>query len=224
MNFSGFQKSDLLNFPGKVASTVFTYGCNFRCPYCHNFGFVVGGQQESYPDVLILNYLEKRKGMLEAVAISGGEPTLYDKELPIFMRKVKDLGLLVKMDTNGSRPEVLKAMLDDHLLDYVAMDIKTSLEKYPMLGYSETENIEKSIEILKGSGIDFEFRTTCPKSIVSEEDFIAINKLVGPFKWYLQIFNPRYTLDEDFHEESPYSEAELMEIIKKHSLNVAGIR
>ncbi|MCR5731775.1 MAG: anaerobic ribonucleoside-triphosphate reductase activating protein [Sphaerochaetaceae bacterium] len=224
MNFSGFQKSDLLNFPGKVASTVFTYGCNFRCPYCHNYGFVVGGQQESYPEVLILNYLEKRKDMLEAVAISGGEPTLYDKELPPFMRKVKEMGLLVKMDTNGSRPEVLKAMLDEKLLDYVAMDIKTSLDKYSMFGYSEVENIEKSIEILKNSGIDFEFRTTCPKSIVSEDDLVEINKLVGSSKWYLQMFNPRYTLDEAFHEESSYSEEELQELIKKHSLNVTGIR
>ena len=223
MNFSGFLKTDLLNYPGKVASTVFTYGCNFRCPYCHNYEFVVGGQKESYSEESVLQYLEKRRVMLEGVAVSGGEPTLH-AELPDFMRRVKELGLMVKLDTNGSRPEVLEALLSERLLDYVAMDIKTSLEKYPMLGYSDTANIERSIEILKNSGIDFEFRTTCPKSIVSEEVFPAIQKLVGTSKWVLQIFNPRYTLEESYHNEEGYTREELEAIVEKYGLNVTEIR
>jgi len=223
MIFSGFLKTDLLNYPGKVASTVFTYGCNFRCPYCHNYEFVVGGQKESYSEESVLQYLEKRRVMLEGVAVSGGEPTLH-AELPDFMRRVKELGLMVKLDTNGSRPEVLEALLSERLLDYVAMDIKTSLEKYPLLGYSDTANIERSIEILKNSGIDFEFRTTCPKSIVSEEDFPAIQKLVGTSKWVLQIFNPRYTLEESYHNEEGYTREELEAIVEKYGLNVTEIR
>lgn len=223
MIFSGFQKTDLLNYPGKVASTVFTYGCNFRCPYCHNYEFVIGGQKESYPEETVLAYLEKRKSMLEGLAISGGEPTLH-RELPAFMKKVKALGLMIKLDTNGSTPEVLEAMLEDNLLDYVAMDIKTALEKYSLVGYTDTSTVLRSMDILRNSGIDFEFRTTCPKSIVAEEDFSSIQKLVGSSKWNLQIFNPRYTLEESYHNEEGYSREELEAIVKKYDLKVTEIR
>lgn len=218
MTFSGFEKTDLINYPGLVASTVFTCGCNFRCPYCHNPEFVIQGSDEtyfgeSYTEEEILSYLERRRSLLDGLVISGGEPTLH-KDLGPFMRKVKDMGFKVKLDTNGSRPEVLKDLIEQNLLDYVAMDIKAPLDKYHILGFNDTEAIRKSMEILKGS-VDHEFRTTCPKSILDKEDFAKMAALIGAEdKWYLQPFNPKKTLDPSYGDESSYSSEELEAIIK----------
>jgi len=217
MTFSGFEKSDLINYPGLVASTVFTCGCNFRCPYCHNPEFVIQGSDETYfgefyTEEEILTYLDKRRSFLDGLVISGGEPTLH-KDLAPFMRKVKDMGFKIKLDTNGSRPEVLKDLISQNLLDYVAMDIKAPLEKYHILGFDDTEAIRKSIEILHSS-VDHEFRTTCPKSILEVSDFSKMAALIGPEdKWYLQPFNPKKTLDPSYGEESSYSSEELQSII-----------
>ena len=168
MIFSGFFKSDLVNYPGYVASTVFTCGCNFRCPYCHNPEFVVLGSDETYfgetyTEEEILEHFRKRRGFLDALVVSGGEPTLH-KELSSFLRKVKDQGLLIKLDTNGSRPDVLASLIDEKLVDYVAMDLKAPLEKYPQLGFNSPQIIEESMKLLRESGIGHEFRTTCLKS------------------------------------------------------------
>lgn len=232
MTFSGFEKTDLINYPGLVASTVFTCGCNFRCPYCHNPEFVIQGSDEtyfgeSYTEEEILTYLTKRRSLLDGLVISGGEPTLH-KDLPSFMRKVKDLGFKIKLDTNGSRPEVLKDLISRNLVDYVAMDIKAPLEKYHLLGFDDTSAISMSIEVLEGlerlesperlesleGPVDHEFRTTCPKSILEVSDFAKMAALIGKgSKWYLQPFNPKKTLDPSYCEESSYSAEELEAII-----------
>lgn len=219
MTFSGFEKTDLINYPGLVASTVFTCGCNFRCPYCHNPEFVIQGSDEtyfgeSYTEEEILAYLTKRRALLDGLVISGGEPTLH-KDLAPFMRRVKDMGYKIKLDTNGSKPAVLKDLISQGLVDYVAMDIKAPLEKYHLLGFTDTEAISMSIDILEGLDdlVDHEFRTTCPKSILDVSDFAKMADLIGKkTKWYLQPFNPKKTLDPSYNEESSYSSEELEEI------------
>lgn len=221
MTFSGFEKTDLINYPGLVASTVFTCGCNFRCPYCHNPEFVIQGSDEtyfgeSYTEEEILAYLTKRRALLDGLVISGGEPTLH-KDLAPFMRRVKDMGYKIKLDTNGSKPAVLKDLISQGLVDYVAMDIKAPLEKYHLLGFTDTEAISMSIDILEGLDdlVDHEFRTTCPKSILDVSDFAKMADLIGQkAKWYLQPFNPKKTLDPSYNEESSYSSEELEEIIR----------
>ena len=217
MIFGGFQKTDLINFPGKVASTVFTRGCNFRCPYCHNPEFVIQGSDqtyfgETYTGDVILEYLERRSAFLDGLVVSGGEPTLHN-DLPAFIRKVRELGLMVKLDTNGSRPEVLAGLLEEGLLDYVAMDIKAPLEKYGLLGFDGTEPIEESIKILDVSNIDHEFRTTCARAIIADDDFRKMADILDPeAKWYLQPFNPAKTLDPAFTSETTWSADELRAI------------
>lgn len=229
MTFSGFIKSDLVNYPGMIASTVFTCGCNFRCPYCHNPEFVVMGSDETYFGEVyteddILAYLKKRGAFLDALVISGGEPTLH-QELPEFMRKVKELGLKIKLDTNGSRPEVLKDFIDQNLIDYVAMDVKAPVDKYHLLGFKDTDSIKASIDILESSNVDHEFRTTCPRILLEEEDFPKMAELVGKrTKWYFQTFNPAKTLDPAYNNVSSYSREELESIIKKYNLTNAGVR
>ncbi|MBO6001477.1 MAG: anaerobic ribonucleoside-triphosphate reductase activating protein, partial [Spirochaetales bacterium] len=203
------------------ASTVFTCGCNFRCPYCHNPEFVIQGSNETYfgetyTEEEILSYLTKRRSLLDGLVISGGEPTLH-KDLAPFMRRVKDMGFKIKLDTNGSRPEVLKDLISQNLVDFVAMDIKAPLEKYHLLGFTDTKAISMSIDILEGLDdlVDHEFRTTCPKSILDVSDFAKMADLIGQkAKWYLQPFNPKKTLDSSYNEESSYSSEELEEIIR----------
>ena len=217
MTFSGFFKSDLVNYPGYVASTVFTCGCNFRCPYCHNPEFVIIGSDETYfgetyTEEEILAHLQKRKGFLDALVVSGGEPTLH-KDLAPFMRKVKAMGLKIKLDTNGSRPEVLSELMEEGLLDYVAMDLKAPLDKYRLVGFDDTQAIEESMKLLRDSGIDHEFRTTCPRIFLQESDFSKMADLVGSSPWILQTFNPAKTLDPAYNNVSSYSKEELSAII-----------
>lgn len=228
MTFSGFFKSDLVNYPGYVASTVFTCGCNFRCPYCHNPEFVVMGSDETYfgetyTEEEILEYLNRRKGFLDALVVSGGEPTLH-ANLAAFLRRLKGIGLKVKLDTNGSRPEVIKSLIGEGLLDYVAMDLKAPLEKYHLMGFDRPELIEESMGLLRESGIDHEFRTTCPKIFLEEGDFPKMAKLVGTSKWYLQTFNPAKTLDPAYNNVSSFSKEELSAIISSLGLGNVWVR
>ena len=218
MTFSGFEKTDLINYPGLVATTVFTCGCNFRCPYCHNPEFVVQGSDETYfgetyTEDEILSYITKRRSLLDGLVVSGGEPTLH-RDLGLFIAKVKDKGLKVKLDTNGSRPDVLEDLIGKGLLDYVAMDIKAPLDKYRLLGFTDTDAVLGSIGILESGGTDHEFRTTCPRKLLSEEDFAKMADLIGPdARWYLQTFNPAKTLDPSYADGSSYSSADLNSII-----------
>lgn len=212
----GLQKSSLIDYPEKISAIIFTQGCNFRCPYCHNPELIKRSKEVDYQASTILEFLSSRKGKLDGVVITGGEPTLQ-KDLPEFIRQIKELGFLVKLDTNGTNPEMLKKLLDEKLIDYVAMDIKAPIEKYEDIVCTkvDVQNILKSIEMLKKSKVDYEFRTTVVKSQLSPTDFNRIGELIdGCEKYYLQKFVPTKTLDETFLAQTTYSDEEFLEIIK----------
>lgn len=192
MHFCGMNKTTLLDYPGHVAATLFTGGCNMRCPFCQNGGLVL--EPEAQPRITeeeVLAFLRKRQGVLEGICITGGEPTLQPG-LENFIRCVKELGYLVKLDTNGYRPQVLEHLLEQGLLDYVAMDIKASREHYGnACGLPEVELslIERSVELLKASKIPGEFRTTVVKGIHTPEEFTAIGQwLQGGKAYFLQSY------------------------------------
>lgn len=190
MKIIGFQKTTLLDFPGKVAATIFTPGCNFRCPYCQNGDILVPGEDiEPFTEEEVLTTLEKRKGVLDGVCITGGECTLQ-KDLPVFIRKVRALGLLVKLDTNGTNPSMLKSLLEENLIDYVAIDIKQCKEKYNTIACMNNfklEDIEESVSMLINGNIDYEFRTTVANNLMSTEDFEKIGQWIkGAKAYYLQ--------------------------------------
>ena len=190
---AGLQKLTLLDFPGKVACTIFTEGCNFRCPFCHNASLVTHiGESEGYSVEYVLDFLKKRQGIIEGVCISGGEPTLMPG-LEDFISSVKDLGFLVKLDTNGTRPDILKKLVRERLIDYVAMDIKNSREKYALTaGLCEEydiSKIEESASFLMSGEIDFEFRTTVVDPLHETDDFKHIGEwLAGDERFFLQKF------------------------------------
>lgn len=190
MDLGGFQKLSLLNYPDRTACVVFTTGCNFCCPWCHNTGLVKGETQRIRAEEII-SYLQKRKGMLDGICISGGEP-LIQKDLSHFLRCVKDLGYAVKLDTNGSFPDRLEAMIEESLIDYIAMDVKNTPEKYAEtigLAAAPVEKILRSAEILRRSGIAYEFRTTVIREFHTPADIDAIAQLLkGASVWYLQPF------------------------------------
>ena len=189
MNIAGVQKVTLLDYPGKVACEMFTQGCNFECPFCQNSSLIPITNTGEFSEEEIFEYLNLRKNILDGVVITGGEPTVQ-KDLKGFIKKIKDLGLLVKLDTNGGNPKVLQELIDEKLVDYVAMDIKNIFNKYNITAGKKInlDNIKKSIEILKASKIDYEFRTTIIKEMHSLDDIVSICKLVGDAKYYLQNF------------------------------------
>lgn len=189
MNIAGVQKVTLLDYPGKVACEIFTQGCNFECPFCQNSSLIPITNTGEFSEEEIFEYLNLRKNILDGVVITGGEPTVQ-KDLKGFIKKIKDLGLLVKLDTNGGNPKVLQELIDEDLVDYVAMDIKNIFNKYNITAGKKInlDNIKKSIEILKASKIDYEFRTTIIKEMHSLDDIVSICKLVGDAKYYLQNF------------------------------------
>ena len=192
MLINGFQKLTILDYPGKVACIVFTPGCNFRCPFCHNASLVTHIDRETYIDVdEVLTYLKKRQGLLDGVVITGGEPLLQDG-IEEFIAEIKSLGYAVKLDTNGSFPEKLISIVEKGLVDYVAMDIKNSKEKYGMTVGVENFDItpvEKSVDFLKQGKVDYEFRTTVVKDFHTLEDIQDIVVwLKGAHKYFLQNF------------------------------------
>lgn len=192
MQIHGLNKTTLLDYPEHLAATVFTGGCNFRCPFCHNAGLVLNpGEQPVISKEEVLSFLRKRKGILNGVCITGGEPTLQ-KDLPEVIRQIKEMGYLVKLDTNGYRPEVLAQLLEEKLLDYVAMDIKSSPERYGVVAGLRELDISvicRSVDLLQHSGIKYEFRTTVVKELHSKEDFEEIAKwLAGSPVHYLQAY------------------------------------
>ena len=187
----------LLDFPGHVACTVFLGGCDFRCPFCHNFELVDGTAKPVMEEEELLSFLKKRTGLLDGVAFTGGEPLLH-KDLPELMQKIRDLGFGVKLDTNGYHPDLLKEILDAGLADYVAMDIKNSPEKYAMTAGVEIMNlsrINESISVLMNSGTDYEFRTTVIKEFHEESDFHRMGEMIrGAKRYFLQAFTDRETV------------------------------
>ena len=192
MNIQGFQKLTLLDYPGKMACTLFTAGCNMRCPFCHNSRLVINPSGETeFSDDEILSYLKKRQGILEGVAITGGEP-LMQKDIDVFIRKIRDLGYSVKLDTNGTFPERLRDLVNRGLVDYVAMDIKNSPELYSeTVGISnyDISKIKESIAFLLEGKVDYEFRTTVVRELHSVFSMEGIGKLIqGAKRHYIQAF------------------------------------
>ena len=190
MLITGLQKLTLLDFPGKTACTVFTHGCNFRCPFCHNAPLVTEKNDIFLSEEAFFSFLKKRQGILDGVCITGGEPTLQS-DLKDFILKIKELGYAVKLDTNGYNPNVLENILSEGIVDYVAMDIKNSKAKYSLTAGTDIDiaKIEKSVELLKNSGVDYEFRTTVVKQLHTADDFKSIALwLQGESKYFLQQF------------------------------------
>jgi len=217
MRIGGFQKLTLLDYPGQIACIVFTRGCNFRCPFCHNGGLVLSEQGEAdVPEHMILSYLKKRKNLLDGIVITGGEPLVWP-DLPDFLCKVQKQGYKIKLDTNGSFPERLELLLDSGLIDYVAMDIKQSPEQYETAsgvpGDAIVPLIRQSLRILNSSGIPFELRTTVVKGIHDSDTMAALAAWIsGPVPYYLQPYvNSGHVIAPE--GLSSFSEKELEEML-----------
>lgn len=214
MKISGFDKLTLLNYPGKVACTIFTSGCNLRCPFCHNSGLVTNNYNEISFDS-IYEYLKKRIGILDGVCITGGEPLIH-ADIKDYIKKIKDLGYLVKIDTNGCNPKLLKELIDLKLVDYIAMDIKNIYSKYDITSGVKVniDNIKKSISIIENSGIDYEFRTTIVKEFHSTQDIKEILSYISSnSNYYIQNF--KNSNDVFNRNLSSFSEKELVEMKNK---------
>ncbi len=222
MEIGGLQKTTLIDFPGRLAATVFLLNCNFRCPFCYSSELVLPERIKSQPRISeeeFFSFLEGKKGLLEGVVVCGGEPTC-SKDLPEFLSKIKKLGFLIKLDTNGSNPKILKRLIDEKLVDYVAMDIKAPREKYEeVVGVKvNIKDIEESVKLLKEDRVDYEFRTTVVPPLHSKEDILSIAKWLSPAKnYYLQNFRPEKTINPDFERIKPYPREFLLEIEKEVS-------
>jgi len=222
MIIAGIQKTTLIDYPNKIACVVFLAGCNFRCPWCYSSELVLPLKIVEQPRISekeFLDFLRGRQGLLEGVVICGGEPTI-NKELPQFIEKIKNLGYPVKLDTNGSNPEILKDLVKANLIDYVAMDIKASINNKiyeNILGEGiKISDIKESVNFLKNSNIDFEFRTTVVNSIHQKEEFLDIAKWIGGenVKYYLQNFRAEKTIDPEFEKVKPFKKEFLEQIAK----------
>lgn len=225
MNIRGLQKLTLLDFPGHIACTIFTGGCNFRCPFCHNGGLVLAPDlAPEFPEEEILAFLKSRVGRLEGVAITGGEPTIQS-DLPEFIRKVKELGFAVKLDSNGQNPAMLKQLIEEGLVDYIAMDIKNSRERYgETIGIPGffTANIEASVELIKGSGLPYEFRTTLSKELHDDNAIREIGEwLKGSSAYFLQSYRDSEEILTPgvFHAPDKETLARYLEILKPYVEN-----
>lgn len=220
MKIGGFQKLTLIDYPDKIASTIFTIGCNFRCPFCYNK--ILNNAKEISQNEVI-SYLEQRKKFIDAVVICGGEPTIH-QDLPEFCAKLRQLNLLIKIDTNGAKPEMLQELVNKGLVDYIAMDIKTSFSndrhRYNEASGSKAdiEKIKQSIDIIKNLK-NYEFRTTCVPEIVTAEDLIDIAQYLKENNankaFYLQQFQAKNTLNKEFEKIKPYSEQRLLKFKEK---------
>jgi pyruvate formate lyase activating enzyme len=218
MKIGGLQKVSLIDYPGEISSIIFLQGCNFKCPYCHNPELVdskLFGPCLQEKDVF--EFLKTRIGKIDAVTITGGEPTIQNDLMP-FIKRIKKMGFAVKLDSNGSRPEVIKNLLSEKLLDFIAMDIKAPLEKYEKIVrvLLKTDSIKESIKIILKAKIPHEFRTTVVKSLHSENDILKIAQLISGARQYtLQKFVPAKILDKKYLKAKPFSVDEL-EKIRKH--------
>jgi len=222
MKIGGLQKTTLIDYPKKIACTVFLIGCNFRCPFCYSAELVLPEKIKNQPEIPkkdFFNFLKERREYLEGVVICGGEPTIHS-DLPEFLTKIKKMGYAIKLDTNGSHPLMLQKLISLNLIDYIAMDIKAPLDekKYQKAtGVNiNLENIKKSIEIIKNSSIDYEFRTTIVPTIHNLSDIKKMANDIAPAKrYYLQNFRPEKTLDKKFLEIKPFTEKDLKIIIEE---------
>ncbi|MCW4017344.1 MAG: anaerobic ribonucleoside-triphosphate reductase activating protein [Candidatus Bathyarchaeota archaeon] len=221
MKFSGLQKISLVDYPNKIASVLFTPGCNLRCGFCHNWRIAVDPQPPFLQEATALELLEARKKYVDAVVITGGEPCMH-KELPKFLAKLKERGFFVKLDTNGFFPEVLEECLGS--VDYVALDLKTSPDKYSRLGAQDTAGLMQTVEILKTGKVPYEFRTTLVPDLVTAEDVACIGEVAkGAQTVALQQFVAEDTLDKRFQALRPYAPeviGEFAETLQKYAQNV----
>lgn len=224
----GMQKTSLIDYPDKVAATIFVGKCNFRCPFCYNADLVL--RYDELPTIKedeILEYLKNKKNWLDAVCITGGEPLIH-KELINFIKKVKDIKMLVKIDTNGSNPAMLKKLIKEKLIDYIAMDIKTSLERYDRAaGVKVDKNkLKESIDIIKNSNIEHEFRLTAVPGLINKQDIISINNLLkGSKRFFIQQFRPdKKVIDKAYMNKKPFSKEELEEFRKILNNNIKEVK
>lgn len=217
LKIGGFEKISLIDYSGKISAIVFLHGCNLRCPYCHNPELVIEkfidtGLSEEY----ILEFLKRRKGKLDAVVITGGEPLLQEG-LETFIKKIKDLGYFVKLDTNGLLPEKLSVLMKKGLLDYISMDVKYPTAQYlSFAGKDSLENIQKSIKIIMNGDVDYEFRTTYVKGIHNVDDTKLIGEMIkGSKRYFIQNFRSGKTIDNSLSFNNSFTEKELSSIKKK---------
>jgi len=226
LKIAGLEKLSLIDYPGKLAAIIFTHGCNLRCEYCHNPELVIQdiAPEEIYDPEKILRFLKSRIGKLDAVVVTGGEPMLYD-DLEPFLKSIKELGYLVKLDTNGLLPNKLKKLIKHGALDYISMDIKYPESDYlTFTGENALKNVKQSISIIMNSGVDYEFRTTYVKGIHTVESSKAIGEMIkGAKQYYVQNFRAGKTINPTLSEQNSFTERELKTLkknIKPYVLNV----
>lgn len=215
MRINGFSGVSLLDYPDKICSIIFTSPCNFKCPFCHNIS-LIEINENTIDEKTILFEIERRKNFIEALTITGGEPTLQN-DLEDFLNKIKKLNLKVKLDTNGYLPEKLERIIKANLIDYISMDIKSSPEKYSFAcGVKiDFERIKKSVEIIMNSKIEYEFRTTCVPGLVNAEDVMKICEIIKDAEFYvLQQYDNTNALTEPYRKILPYSEQQIKEFVK----------
>ena len=229
MTIKGFQGTSLLDFPGRIASLIFYGGCNLSCPFCHNPALVIDPfELPDYPTEAILEELYTRRTFIDGVVISGGEPTLA-AGLPDLLEEIRRLGLQTKLDTNGLAPTVLGDLLARQLLDYVALDVKTAPQRYGELHDSpiDLDLLPRSIALLKNSGVDHEFRTTCVPGFVEVDDIHAMGEILnGGRRWILQQFMSAYSLDSSLREIAPHAPETLTDLaaIGRHYVDEVALR
>lgn len=231
MIFYGWQKESLIEWPGKICSVVFVGGCNFRCPFCHNPDLISSSPQlPSIKEEEILDYCLANKDLLDGLALTGGEPLLAPKEdLISFIKKIKKIGLLVAIETNGSNPDMISSLLKDGLVDYLAMDIKAPLgvEKYNEASGVKVNlsNIKKSIKIIIDSGVDYEFRTTVVPNILNETDILKIsNQIKGASQYYLQQFRSENVFNPKLRGVKSYPQEWFDQVVRKIKGLKVGVR
>lgn len=212
VEIKGLEKFAPKDFPGHISSTVFLGGCNFRCPYCHNSDLVLRAESlPSFPLDYFMGFLDARKNWLDGICISGGEPLLHE-DLDLLLSLIKDRNLRIKIDTNGSLPSRLERLIHEGLIDYVAMDVKAPLERYGEVVKAQvrTEDIVKSIEIVRDSGLRYFFRTTVVPGLVGADDILELSQMLKGSKIFqIQQFLPVNTLDTDYLHRIPYSREEI---------------
>lgn len=223
MNIAGIQKLSLVDFDGVASATIFTYGCNFRCPFCHNGELVTKSQQNAISEDEVLNFLSNRKKLLDGVCVTGGEPTMQ-KDLVDFIAKIRKIGYLIKLDTNGTNPAMLEELIDKNLINYVAMDIKNTFEKYPLtVGVQnlDTQNIRDSVEILNKNKVAFEFRTTIIKEFHNDKDITGLAKIVKfATKYFLQKYvDNDNCITKGFTAVEVEKAKEYLELLKNNGVN-----
>jgi pyruvate formate lyase activating enzyme len=226
MKIGGLQRVSLIDYPGLISAVVFLQGCNFKCGYCHNPELVDPSLfRTCIRENDVMEFLETRKGKLDAVSITGGEPTIKER-LPSFIKHIKKMGYAVKIDTNGARPHVVKSLLDEKLLDFIAMDVKAPPEKYKNIANAQVhpESIRESIQLILKAGIPYEFRTTIVESQLDEDDILKIADMIsGANKYVLQKFVPTKTLDSRFLKEKSFSDEKLQQIKNQLDQQIASV-